>query len=199
MIGSLRGKLLEKRPPTLLIEVAGVGYEVDAPMSSCFNLPEVGAEVFIYTHMVVREDAQLLYGFVSENERSLFRLLIKVNNVGPKLALAILSSIQPELFIQCVLDHDVSSLVRVPGVGKKTAERLIIEMQDKLADMHASSEQHITANILMNRTPDAKQDALSALVALGYKPIQARSALAQLNSDTELSSEEMIKLALQAM
>lgn len=195
MIGSLRGKILEKRPPTLLIEVNGLGYEVDCPISTCFSLPEPGAEVFIYVHMVVREDAQLLYGFASFNERRLFRELIKINNVGPKLALAILSSLEPNLFVQCVVDHDVSSLVRVPGVGKKTAERLIIEMQDRLASWDETPTGSMTSQILMNREPDAKQDALSALVTLGYKPNQARSALAKCDEDT-VSSEEMIKFAL---
>lgn len=199
MIGSLRGKLIDKAPPTLLIEVAGIGYEVDAPISTCFQLPDVGAEVFIYVHMVVREDAQLLYGFASQSERTLFRNLIKVNNVGPKLALAILSSLEPALFIQCVMDQDVSSLVRVPGVGKKTAERLIIEMKDRLESLSQSdSGVAITSQILMNRQPDAKSDALSALVALGYKPNQARSALGKMDETIE-SSEDMIKFALQNM
>lgn len=198
MIGSLRGKLLDKKPPTLLVEVAGVGYEVDAPMSTCFRLPEVGCDVFIYTHMVVREDAQLLYGFSDDHERSLFRDLIKINGVGPKLALSILSSMDPHVLVQCVLDHDVHSFTRIPGVGKKTAERLMIEMQDRIKNWDTQQASMLSGDIIIDRTPDAKQDAISALVSLGYKQQQAQSALKQL-PETINSSEEMIKYALQNM
>lgn len=195
MIGSLRGRLLDKLPPTLLIDVAGVGYEVDAPMSTCFTLPEVGSEVFIYTHMVVREDAQLLYGFASLHERSLFRNLIKTNGVGPKLALTILSSLDTDAFVQCVMNHDVDSLVRVPGIGKKTAERLIIEMRDRLESMYEASSGLPDSASTMARLSDPRSDALSALIALGYKPQQAHKALSNLD-ESVVSSEEMIKVAL---
>lgn len=198
MIGSLRGKLLDKKPPTLLIDVAGVGYEVDAPMSTCFRLPEAGADVFIYTHMVVREDAQLLYGFSDDHERSLFRDLIKINGVGPKLALSILSSMEPNILVQCVMDQDIHSFTRIPGVGKKTAERLMIEMRDRIKNWDTSQTSMLSGDIVINRTPDAKQDAISALVSLGYKQQQAQNALKQL-PETIISSEDMIKHALQNM
>src|SRR5688572_2521067 len=133
MIGQLHGIILEKQPPQLLLDVQGVGYEIDAPMSTFYKLPEIGKEITLLTHFVVREDAHHLYGFYSQEERLLFRTLLKVNGVGPRLSLTILSSIDPDEFARCVVSNDTASLVRVPGVGKKTAERLIIEMRDKLS------------------------------------------------------------------
>jgi len=138
MIGYLRGNLLEKRPPWLLLDVGGVGYEVEAPMTVFYELAEAGDSVQLYTHLVVREDAQLLYGFANRYERELFRALIKVNGVGPKMALAILSGIEAGRLAQCIEQQDVSALVKVPGVGKKTAERLVIEMSDRLAKLEGA-------------------------------------------------------------
>lgn len=132
MIGQLRGTLLEKRPPVLLLDVNGVGYEVEAPMTVFYDLPDTGESLTLHTHFVVREDAQLLYGFADRYERELFRALIKVNGVGPKMALAILSGIEADRLAQCIHDQDTTSLVKVPGIGKKTAERLVIEMRDRL-------------------------------------------------------------------
>lgn len=201
MIGSLHGVIREKQPPQLLLDVNGVGYEVDAPMSTFYRLPEVGQSVTLFTHLVVREDAHLLYGFFSHEERLLFRTLLKVNGVGPRLALTILSSINPDEFVQCVVHNDTASLIRLPGVGKKTAERLIIEMRDKLAAWQQDSP--IELNILTPVTERGSrnqvlQDAISALIALGYKPQEASRAVAKVD-DGALSSEEIIRKALREM
>ncbi len=185
MIGRLRGILLEKQAPNLVVEAAGVGYELQAPMSTFYQLPDLGKEVTLYTHLVVREDAQLLYAFMHKKERSLFRALIKISGVGPKLALTILSGVEPDTFVQCVMDNDIRTLVHLPGIGRKTAERLLLEMKNRLKDWETES---IT-------TCDSK-DAVSALLALGYKPQEANRAIAKYK-DKNLSSEELIKLALQ--
>jgi holliday junction DNA helicase RuvA len=199
MIGQLRGILLEKQPPQLVLEVNGVGYEMDAPMGTFYQLPEVGQEVVLLTHFVVREDAHHLYGFATRNERQLFRTLLKVNGVGPRLALTILSSIEPDEFVRCIMNNDSQHLVRLPGVGKKTAERLIIEMRDKLG-----SFQHAFGGDVSLSTPlpsgetsrhPILQDAISALIALGYKPQEASRAIAKID-DGVLSSEEIIRRAL---
>nr|WP_269814555.1 Holliday junction branch migration protein RuvA [Amphritea pacifica] len=201
----MRGELLEKHPPQLVIDVAGVGYEVDASMNTFYQLPEVGRQVTLYTHMVVREDAQLLYGFYERTERSLFRTLIKVNGVGPKLALTILSGISVNEFVQSVQHQDTAALVRLPGVGKKTAERLIIEMKDKLQDFHFSDLDEFTLTdglgpVVSAPSSDNRAEAESALVALGYKPVQATKSIAQAEkSNPGASSEELIRAALKSM
>ncbi len=187
MIGHLRGQILRKQPPHLLIDVHGVGYEVEAPMSTFYNLPEAGAEVTLFTHLVVREDAQVLFGFGSEAERRFFRSLIKVNGVGPKLALTILSGISVEGFVRCVQENDTAALTRLPGIGKKTAERLVVEMRDRLDDVSAST----TAG-----SAHPRDEALSALVSLGYKPQEASHMLRGIK-EQDLSSEELIRRALQ--
>lgn len=198
MIGQIRGIILEKQPPQLLVDVHGVGYEIDAPMSTFYHLPEVGQETVLFTHFVVREDAQLLYGFYSRDERTLFRTLLKVNGVGPKLALTILSSISPTDFVRCVLNNDTNSLVRVPGIGKKTAERLIIEMRDKLSDWYAGSEvegQEFMKQDQQHPRHHKLQDAISALVALGYKQQEANRVVTKID-DGAATSEELIRRAL---
>lgn len=197
MIGQLRGILLEKQPPQLLLGVNGVGYEVDAPMSTFYHLPEVGQEVILHTHLVVREDAQQLYGFYGLEERTLFRTLLKVNGVGPRLALTILSGIDPNEFVHCIMNQDTASLTRLPGVGKKTAERLIIEMRDKLSTWQSSlpADIPITQGKQKNQVT---QDAVSALIALGYKPQEASRAVSKIDDGT-LSSEEIIRLVLREM
>jgi Holliday junction DNA helicase RuvA len=187
VIGRLRGVILEKQPPDLLLEVAGVSYEIQASMQTFYQLPISNQEITLYTHLIVREDAHQLYGFYTKAERVLFRALLKVNGVGPKLALTILSSSAPEEFIRCVNQGDTASLVRLPGVGKKTAERLIIEMRDKV------SESFIVPSL--NTSTSAQQDALSALVALGYKPQDASRVLHAIGAES-YSSEELIRLAL---
>ncbi|HSW70628.1 MAG TPA: Holliday junction branch migration protein RuvA [Gammaproteobacteria bacterium] len=196
MIGQLFGTLLEKQAPNLLLKVQGVGYEIAAPMSTFYRLPEVGQELILYTHLVVREDAHHLYGFSTRPERSLFRALLKVNGVGPRLALTILSSIEPEEFARCVLNQETVKLVCLPGIGKKTAERLIIEMRDKLKDW---SEDLSTATLASSDQPSRNQvlqDAIAALIALGYKPQEASRAVAKVD-EGKSSSEEMIRRALQ--
>ena len=204
MIGRLRGILLEKKAPHLLIDVSSVGYEVEAPMSVFYRLPEVGGEVIIYTHFVVREDAQLLFGFSDARERELFRTLIKVNGVGPKLGLTLLSGIEASDFIRCVHDGDSSTLVKLPGVGKKTAERLIVELKDKLSKWSTTSIQFDglsgtpLGEVIERQDAEAEQEAVSALVALGYKPQDASKVIGRIKVEG-LSSEELIRQALKSM
>lgn len=206
MIGRLTGELVEKLPPSLLIDVAGVGYEVEASMNTFYKLPEVGTFVTLYTHFVVREDAQLLFGFADRQERSLFRQLIKVNGVGPKLALTILSGISAEEFVRSVHNEDTAALVRLPGVGKKTAERLIIEVKDKLdkLEMPTAVEFELSAGGA-SQAPAAKADnradAETALIALGYKPLQATKAIEQAADalSAGASTEDLIRQALKTM
>lgn len=191
MIGRLQGILLEKQPPVLLIDVRGVSYEIEAPMSTFYHLPETGQEIILHTHFVVREDYQALYGFYQLTERKLFRSLIKVNGVGPKLALTILSGISPDDFVICVMNGDASSLTRLPGIGKKTAERLLIEMRDRLKDWQS---QHIasTPKTISNQASD---EAVTALVALGYKPQEASRRVSQI-AEEGMTVEQIIKAAL---
>lgn len=193
MIGSLRGRITSKVPPQLTVEVGGVGYEVEAPMSTFFHLPNVGEEVKLLTHFVVREDAQLLYGFATEEERRLFRSLLKVSGVGPKIGLALLSGISVEAFAMCVKNQDVGALVRVPGVGRKTAERLIIELRDKIAP----SEGAPVGSVLVQPEASPETEAFGALVALGYKPAEATRLLKAAGPGTH-STEELIRRALQS-
>lgn len=198
MIGRLAGTLISKRPPWLLVDVGGVGYEVEAPMSTFYNLPAEGEAVTLLTHMVVREDAQLLYGFGREGERRLFRALLKVNGVGAKLALAVLSGMSLEEFARCIRDGDAAALTRLPGVGRKTAERLVVEMRDRLeADAGAMPVEMSTAAPLPGGqgVGDARGDAVSALVALGYKPAEA-SRLVERVDDGDSDSEALIRAAL---
>lgn len=197
MIGRLRGILVYKRAPLLMVDVAGVGYEVEAPMSTFYALPESGREVVIHTHMVVREDAHLLFGFATEAERSFFRELIKVNGVGAKMGLAILSGMSVDAFAQAIRNSDVAMLVRLPGVGKKTAERLIVEMRDKM-ETHVPGLAAISAVAALEVDENNPvNDAVSALVALGYKPQEASRMVRQVKSD-DLPSEEIIRQALKA-
>ncbi|WP_206485278.1 Holliday junction branch migration protein RuvA [Thalassotalea sp. G2M2-11] len=204
MIGRLRGTLVEKLPPEILIECGGIGYEVTMPMTSIYALPEIEQQATIYTHFVVREDAQLLYGFANKVERKLFRLLIKVNGVGPKLALAILSGMSADQFVSCVIHDDLSTIVKIPGVGKKTAERLLIEMRDRLKDWHSDVDMPmtdalpITSHNGQTRVSNAKGDAVNALVSLGYTQGQADKAVKAVYS-SGMTSEDLIRDALKAM
>lgn len=206
MIGRLTGELVEKAPPALMVDVSGVGYEVEASMNTFYKLPEVGTFVTLYTHFVVREDAQLLFGFADKQERSLFRQLIKVNGVGPKLALTILSGISADEFVRCVHNEDTAALVRLPGVGKKTAERLIIEVKDKLDKLEMPTAVEFQLGQIevpgaKVSTPDYRADAETALVALGYKPLQATKAIEQAAEQLgrSASTEELIRQALKTM
>lgn len=197
MIGRLRGTLLEKQPPWLVIDVAGVGYELEASMNTLVALPSVGETVQLFTHLTIREDAHLLFGFGREQERALFRALIKVNGVGPKLALAILSGMEEDQFIRCVMEDDVKALTRLPGVGKKTAERLVIEMRDRFPHWSHDGQDGVPGQSSMPDLATAATplaDAEAALVSLGYKPTEATRMLSGL--DETLSTEALIKAAL---
>lgn len=200
MIGQIFGTIIEKQPPQLVVNVNGLGYEIDAPMSTFYQLPDVGQEVKLFTHFVVREDAQHLYGFYSRDERTLFRTLLKVNGVGPRMALTVLSSASPEEFVRMVLDNDTASLVRLPGIGKKTAERLVIEMRDKLSDWYKSElpEGATLIKTDKNVRHQSLQDAIAALVSLGYKQPEANRTVTKID-DGHASSEELIRRALREM
>ena len=197
MIGRLKGTLLEKQAPRLLLDVNGVCYEIDAPMTTFYELPEVGSAVILHTHFVVREDAQLLYGFLRESDRGLFRTLIKISGVGPKLALAILSGMSADEFVGCVQGGDSTALTRVPGVGKKTAERLVVEMRDRVKDWQGVSLSPDAVTQAGEPAADALKDAISALVALGYKPQEASRMVNAVESEG-LASEAIIRQALRA-
>lgn len=204
MIGRLRGTLIEKQPPELLIEVGGVGYEVQMPMSCFYELPEIGQEAIIYTHFVVREDAQLLYGFNTVRERALFREVIKANGVGPKLGLGILSGMSASQFVSCVEREDISTLVKLPGVGKKTAERLVVEMKDRFKGWGAgdlftpATDAAPMDSVGAMSSESVEEEAVSALLALGYKPTQASKVVSQV-AKPDMTSEALIREALRAM
>ena len=195
MIGLLRGKILSKQPPRLLIDVQGVGYEVDAPMTTFYDLPGTGEEVTLFTHLAVREDAHTLYGFARVSDRELFRSLLKVNGVGARLALTILSGMEPGEFVQCVQEGNTAALVRLPGVGKKTAERLIIELRDRLEG--AATVPAAASDVAPAAAASPVEDAVSALVGLGYKPQDASRMVRAIDSGA-MSSEDIIRAALQA-
>jgi Holliday junction DNA helicase RuvA len=202
MIGRIRGTLVHKQPPDILVDVAGVGYELQVPMTTLFQLPALGTEVTLVTHFAVREDAQQLYGFIDETDRSLFRQLVRVSGVGPKLALTILSGMDAASFARCVQQGDLSSLVALPGVGKKTAERLLVEMRDKLKGWLEQMDDAAPApggGVALTRPADRVADAEGALVALGYKPAEASRAVAAVNDETVDNSEELIRRALKSM
>ena len=190
MIGSLRGRLAAKQAPHIMIECQGVGYEVETPMSTFLDLPAIGKELFIHTHMLVREDAQLLYGFASEAERALFRTLLKISGVGAKMGLAILSAMSEADFRRCVEYEDTNSLVKIPGVGKKTAERLIIEMRDKFKDSTGVPNPDRVA-----APANPKSEAVDALVALGYKVNEVNKLIGNMDVDGK-SAEDIIRQAL---
>ena len=195
MIGFLRGTVDEKQAPHVVIDVNGVGYDVETPMSSFFNLPALGETVSLRTHLVVREDAHVLYGFLTEQERALFRSLIKVNGVGPKVALGILSGVSVSDFCLWVSDSNVAALVRLLGIGKKTAERLVIDMRDRLPEGTVTTTPP-PLGVLTQKT-SAIEEAISALVALGYKPQDAEKRARAVASD-DASSEQIIRSALQS-
>jgi holliday junction DNA helicase RuvA len=190
MIASVHGRIESKSPPQLTVAVGGLGYELEAPMSTFFLLPAVGQEVRLLTHLVVRADAHILYAFATEDERRLFRSLIKVSGVGPKMALALLSGLSVEAFAQCVQNNDIAALTRVPGIGRKTAERLIVELRDRLAAAQSSAG---AAQAAGPATPEA--EAFGALVALGYRPAEATRLLKAAGPGTH-STEELILRAL---
>ncbi|PHM60169.1 Holliday junction branch migration protein RuvA [Xenorhabdus ishibashii] len=205
MIGRLRGTVLEKQPPLVLLETHGVGYEVHMPMTCFYELPEIGQEAILFTQFIVREDAQLLYGFNDKQERALFRELIKVNGVGPKLALAILSGMSAQQFVTAIEQEAITSLVKLPGVGKKTAERLVVEMKDRFKGLNGdlfsqNSDINLPAATKQtNSAADIEAEAAAALVSLGYKPQEASrmvSKIAKSGADCETLIREALRAAL---
>lgn len=195
MIGRLTGMLARKEPPSLLLDVNGVGYELDAPMSTFYDLPAIGEKVALYTHLVVREDAQLLYGFSRESQRQLFRSLLKVNGVGPRVALAVLSGLSESELLTCLAHEDIARLTKVPGIGRKTAERLIVELRDKV-DLTAAPAAGAARPVTVPADPVS--EAVSALIALGYKPAEASRAVGSIPGEG-LRSEDLIRQALKGL
>ncbi|UFQ98758.1 Holliday junction branch migration protein RuvA [Pseudomonas wenzhouensis] len=200
MIGRLRGTLAENQPPHLLLDVNGVGYELEVPMTTLYRLPAVGEPLTLHTHLVVREDAHLLYGFFEKRERELFRELIRLNGVGPKLALALMSGLEVDELVRCVQAQDTAALVKVPGVGKKTAERLLVELKDRFKAWESipSIAPLVVEPQLAQAVSSAENDAVSALISLGYKPQEASRAVAAVKEDG-MSSEDLIRRALRGM
>jgi Holliday junction DNA helicase RuvA len=198
MIGYLKGRLAAKQPPSLMIEVNGVGYELEAPMSTFYGLPGVGEPVALFTHLVVREDAHILFGFASEGERRLFRGLLKISGVGPKIALGLLSGVSVEEFLRIVEAEDVAMLTRIPGIGRKTAERLIIEMRDSVQKLNAATTGETVAfGGAAAAAVSPQGEAFNALIALGYKPPEA-TRLLKAADEPGLSTTEIIRRALKA-
>lgn len=197
MIGRLRGILVQRQAPFLLLDVNGVGYEIEATMSTFYDLPGVGAECVVYTHLIVRDDAHLLYGFADLAERALFRELIKVNGVGARMAMNVLSGMPVGEFARCVHENNAAALTRLPGIGKKSAERLIIEMRDRLKDRDATAEPAPTLAVPHGAPDDPVRDAVSALAALGYKPHEASRMVRAIDASGK-NSEEIIRSALQS-
>ena len=201
MISRLKGTIIEKQAPHLLIDVNGVGYEVQAPMTSFYPLPAIGDTVTLHTHLSISENAHQLFAFYTDNERRLFRTLIKVSGVGPKMALAILSGMPVDEFVQCVMSDSVAALVKVPGVGKKTAERLIVEMKDRLKDWNIQPPlADRDTDTIVQPASAMTADAESALIALGYKPTDSARVIAGiLKTASPGDSEELIRLALKSL
>ncbi len=198
MIGRLRGDIIDKRPPWLLLDVNGVGYELEAPMSTFYDLPAVGETVTLVTHLAVREDAHTLYGFLREADRVLFRDLLKVTGVGARMALAILSGMDARRFAQCVEQEDHTALMRLPGIGKKTAERLVIEMRDRVGALAAGLPATATVPTRVPAEAAPLSDAIAALIALGYRPLDA-NRMARAADDGTKTSEEIIRAALRGV
>jgi Holliday junction DNA helicase RuvA len=192
MIGFLRGKIALKAPPLIVLDVNGVGYEIEAPMTVFYNLPEVGAEITLQTHLVVREDAHNLFGFATETDKTMFKTLIKISGVGAKLALVILSGQSAEQFQSCIQNNDVTALVKLPGVGKKTAERLVMELRDKLPKSDDAPQIASVRNL-----GNARAEAISALCSLGYKPLDASRMVSAIQPEGK-TCETIIRLALQS-
>jgi Holliday junction DNA helicase RuvA len=204
MIGFVRGVLAHKEPPWLLVDVNGVGYELEVPMSTLFCLPDIGVEVFLRTHLVMREDHQTLFGFATEDERRLFRSLIKVSGVGAKLALTILSGISVQGFIQCVQTDDKAALVKLPGIGRKTAERLIIDMRDRIDQMVSDAGRHSAvqsvngAGGVSSGGSSPRTEAYNALVTLGYKHAEVQKMLERVSIDDQ-TTEDILRVVLKSV
>jgi Holliday junction DNA helicase RuvA len=197
MIGFLKGRLAVKQPPMVLVDVNGVGYELEAPMSTFYGLPATGETVALFTHLVIREDAHVLYGFGTDGERRLFRGLLKVSGVGPKIALGILSGASVEDFLRIIEAEDVAMLTRIPGIGRKTAERVIIEMRDSVQKLSAAPRDGVASAAALGAPPSPQSEAFSALVALGYKPPEITRLLKSAD-EPGLSTTEIIRRALKS-
>jgi len=193
VIGQVSGTLVHKQPPQLMVDVRGIAYELEAPMTAFYNLPEVGASVSLYTHLAIRDDAHLLFGFTDRRQRDLFRMLLKTSGVGPRVALAILSGLTADDLVACISAGDIAQLTRVPGIGRKTAERLVIELRDRLDDIGDSGTDPSGAGL----TP--QQDAISALVALGYRPAEAGRAVRSVDAQSGSAVESLIREALKVI
>ncbi len=196
MIGFLKGSLVSKLPPFLVLNVQGVGYELEAPMATFYELPEENTEVLLFTHLVVREDAHLLYGFSDRAQRELFRSLLKINGVGPRVGLAILSTLSTSQFVQCVNQQDTLTLTSVPGIGKKTAERMLLDMRDRISalDHFDAGDNDVAGGVELNQNP--VEDAMGALVALGYKAADASRAIRTVEENSP-GRDDLIRNALQ--
>lgn len=202
MIGRLRGTLVEKQPPYLLLDVQGVGYELQAPMTTFYRLPAIGQDVVLHTHLSITENLHQLFGFAEQRDRSLFRTLIKVNGVGPKLAISILSGMEADDIARCVRDDNITALTKVPGIGKKTAERLVIELRDRLKNWNMSQNDLLSHSEIQSIAADNNifAEAESALIALGYKPVDAAKMISlAVKQKPEATSEELIRTALRAI
>jgi len=202
MIGRLRGNLIEKQPPYLVLDVNGVGYELQAPMTTFYRLPAIGAEVVLHTHLSITENLHQLFGFADQRDRSLFRTLIKVNGVGPKLAIAILSGMEADDIARCVRDNNIKALTKVPGIGTKTAERLVIELRDRLKNWDMPNSDVLSHNEIKQIVSDNDiyTEAESALISLGYKPAEAAKMISMASKQKpDAKSEELIRLALRSM
>lgn len=200
MIGRLRGTLVEKQPPYLLLDVGGVGYELQAPMTTFYKLPALSAEVVLHTHLSITENSHQLFAFFDQRDRTLFRTLIKVNGVGPKLAIAILSGMEADDIARCVREHNITALTKVPGIGKKTAERLVIELQDRLKTWDSPRNELLPQAEMPVSATDTLAEAESALIALGYKPVDAAKMIASAAKQHQsANSQELIRLALRSI
>ncbi len=197
MIGRLRGEIVYKHPPQLMLDVGGVGYELEAPMSTFYALPETGAQITLLTHLAIRDDAHVLYGFAKEGERELFRALLKISGVGAKMALGVLSGMNAEEFARAVQAGDTAALVRLPGVGKKTAERLVVEMRDRLDQLGVTPALTAPPTSAAAPVQSAADEAVAALVSLGYKPVEAQRMIQRVDAP-ETNSEELIRAALKS-
>jgi Holliday junction DNA helicase RuvA len=198
MISRLQGILVAKHPPTILLDVQGVGYEVDVPMTTLYDLPEIGTMIILHTHLSIREDAHQLFGFLHEADRRLFRELIKVNGIGGRSALAILSGMGAQDFVQCILDQSIARLIKIPGIGNKTAERLLIEMRDRVKAWQGGKTEALSSIEASRVSHSTKDEAIAALAALGYRPQEAQKMVEKCYNDTA-TAEELIRQALKNM
>ena len=195
MIGHLKGKIISKSPPEVLLEVQGIGYEVLCPMSTIYELDNLYDDVLLFTHLSIKEDAHTLFGFITKDEKNVFRELIRVNGVGPKVALAILSNLSVHSLVECISTEDADLLAKTPGIGKKTALKLIVELQDRLSKLDLAGSLANSSEIKQNTNPNSKQ-AIAALQSLGFKAKEANRMVSKIE-DQELSTEQLIRLALQ--